>query len=163
MKLENTENSSLSIREVTRYDIDDMVRIEKRCFSEKFRFNQSILLSLIVRSASNTSFAITFDGTFVGFILGNLAEEDSRIGQIVTIQIDPVFQRKQIGRRLLLFFENQLMGFYDIKSIELQVYYRNKGAICFYEANGYDFTKEVKNYYWRGDHAFIMRKNMEKV
>jgi ribosomal protein S18 acetylase RimI-like enzyme len=159
--LKNNELLPIHIRKLATSDINDMMRLEEKCFPEKFRFNESILSSLVIRAEKNTSFAAVLSGRFVGFILGRLANENIRFAEILTIQVEPSLHRKYIGRRLLRYFETQLKRSYEVNSIVLQVYYRNKGAICFYGANGFLTKNKIRNYYGRGDHAFVMQKNFD--
>lgn len=139
-----------------------MVRIEEKCFLERFRFNESILNSLITRAAAETSFAAVYGGKLVGFIIGSILHDNVGFAEIVTIQVEPKLHRNHIGQRLLSYFETQLKKFYETKTVILQVYYKNEAAISFYEANGYYLEKRIRNYYGREDHALLMKKTLTR-
>ncbi|MFW9854820.1 MAG: GNAT family N-acetyltransferase [Candidatus Thorarchaeota archaeon] len=156
--LANNKIKDLYIRQLSLSDIKDMVRIEEKCFLERFRFNEPILVSLVTRAAHGTSYAAVSEGNLVGFIIGNIVHDVGRIAEIVTVQVEPALHRNHIGQRLLLYLETELRKYYEINTIMLQVYYRNKGAISFYEANGYLLEKKIRNYYGKKDHALLMKK-----
>lgn len=96
----------------------------------------------------------------IGFAVGEQDDDDKTLGRIITIQIDPAYQRRQIGRKLLVKLESKLNVDHRVERYELQVHYENEQAINFYKKQGYKTTKRLQNYYKRKEHAFLMEKTL---
>jgi ribosomal-protein-alanine N-acetyltransferase len=99
--------------------------------------------------------------SIVGFIIGEIDSTNDKLGRIITIQVDPLFQRKSIGHHLLTSIEKQFM-ICGVDSIELHVHFQNESAISFYQKHGYDVLKQLKNYYSRKEHALLIQKRSSK-
>ncbi|MFX1282840.1 MAG: GNAT family N-acetyltransferase [Promethearchaeota archaeon] len=98
------------------------------------------------------------DKKIIAFAVGEQDDDDKTLGRIITIQVDPPYQGKQIGSKLLLKLEKSLQLNYEVKKSELQVHYKNERAIEFYRKHNYYVKKRLQNYYDRKEHAFLMVK-----
>lgn len=156
MTIENN-NLDIHIRASVLEDIDRFNEIETACFPSNFRYGPSILLSLIKTSLENMALTAQFKESIVGFIIGEIDYIHEKLGRIITIQVDPPFQRKNIGHRLLTSIEKQFT-IYGVDSIELHVHYQNEKAISFYKNHGYEYKMHLKDYYSRKEHALLMQK-----
>ena len=65
----------------------------------------------------------------VGFVAGEIGRRKKNLGRIITIEIDPAFQHRHIGTKLLQKIEKNMREIYKISKIELQVHYLNQKAI----------------------------------
>ncbi|MFX0172535.1 MAG: GNAT family N-acetyltransferase [Candidatus Hodarchaeota archaeon] len=150
-------NLDIHIRPSVVKDIDKFNEIETACFSLKYRYGPSILLSLIETAMENMALTAQYNDSIVGFIIGEIDYEQGKLGRIITIQVDPLFQRKSIGHQLLSSIENQFI-ICGADSIELHVHFQNETAISFYKNHGYECKKQLKDYYSRQEHALLMQK-----
>jgi ribosomal protein S18 acetylase RimI-like enzyme len=147
----------IHIRPSVLEDINRFNEIESACFPSEYRYGSSILLSLIETAMENMALTAQFNDSIVGFIIGEIDYEQGKLGRIITIQVDPLFQRKSIGHQLLSFIEKQFF-IYGANSIELHVHFLNEKAISFYKNHGYECKKQLKDYYSRQEHAILMQK-----
>jgi len=154
-------NLNLNIRRSALKDVDRFNEIETACFPSKYRYGPSILLSLITTTIENMALTAQLNDSIVGFIIGEIDSTNDKLGRIITIQVDPLFQRKSIGHHLLTSIEKQFM-ICGVDSIELHVHFQNESAISFYQKHGYDVLKQLKNYYSRKEHALLIQKRSSK-
>jgi ribosomal protein S18 acetylase RimI-like enzyme len=98
------------------------------------------------------------DSIIAGFIIGERDEHDDTTARVVTIDVDPVYQRKKVGTQLLIELEKKIRDEQEINRFTLQVHHQNEQAIEFYLKNGYKIKKSLRNYYGRKEHAFLMEK-----
>ena len=153
-------HKELVIRKSMMEDIDRFIEIEKKCFSPKFRYEYSILFSLLYMYPKYISYSASLDETVVGYISAEFDENDPAILRIVTIAVDPEVQRKNVGTKLFQTLIETSKDTYKISRAELHVYSKNQPAIDFYKAQGFEIKKEIKNYYFRRAHAFLMGKKI---
>ena len=150
---------------IRKSEIDDaktIYEIEKSVFSPKLQYGYPIIVGLITTSL--TFLALTAyvkdSKRITGFITGEIDEKNNRLGRLITIEVDSEFQSHNIGSKLLLQFEKNLKKYYSVQEVELQVHSSNEIAISFYKKHNYQRIKELRNYYARGEHAILMRKNL---
>ena len=159
---ESSSKNSLIIRNASEKDIQQLKKIEERCFNQRYRYGIAILKSLIDKQPKYISLVAQMSNPkkIVGFCIGEIDDMDLQKGRIISIQVDPPYQRTQIGTFLLRQLEIELIAEFKIKRVELQVQVDNQAAIDFYLANKYEISKQLKNYYDRGDHAFLLMKSL---
>ncbi len=142
-------------------DVDYIAKMEKQCFDKHLQYGPSILFNLL-NSAKYISLTAKTSQDHKKLVLGcAIGENDQKkdvLGRIVLIIVEPLFQRKNVGTKLLSRLETNLNNEYGIKSYELQVHYKNEKAISFYQKNGYKISKRIRNYYNRKEHAYLMEK-----
>ena len=95
------KNSNINIRLATSEDAKKLNEIEKACFSQKLRYGPSILASLLSMTTSYITLAVELSNYLCGFAIGEQDEKKKSLGRIVTIQIDPFYQRRRLGSKLL--------------------------------------------------------------
>ncbi|WP_455143549.1 GNAT family N-acetyltransferase [Candidatus Hodarchaeum mangrovi] len=149
------------IRKSIMEDIDRFIEIEKKCFSPKFRYEYSILFSLLYMYPKFITYSACLNEKVIGYISGELDEIDQSIFKIVTIAVEPEFQRKNIATQLLQTLIETIKKTYKISRVELHVYSKNQPAIDFYSSHGFKIQKEIKNYYFRRAHALLMGKELK--
>ena len=93
------------------------------------------------------------EGKMVGFVAGD-PRPSQGFSWIATIGVLPEYQRKGIGRALLLSCEAQL----KTPRLRLSVRSSNQAAITLYEREGYRTMDIWKAYYNDGEDAIVMEK-----
>ncbi len=92
-------------------------------------------------------------GQMVGFVAGDPRPFDG-LAWIATLGVDPRYQRRGIGRALLLAAEARI----KLPRLRLTVRRSNQGAITLYEQEGYHTADIWKGYYDDGEDGFVMEK-----
>lgn len=141
-------------------DAERLDEIEKACFPSELRYGPSILVAILTMQPNFTVLTVQLVESLkiIGFAVGEHDEDDETLSRIITIQIDPPYQRRQIGGKLLTELELKLDNEHKVHKYELQVHYKNEKAINFYKKQGYKIKKKLQNYYKRKEHAFLMEK-----
>ena len=93
------------------------------------------------------------DDKLVGFVAGD-PRPSQGLAWIATIGVDPSYQRRGIGRSLLLACEGQI----KLPRVRLTVRISNTGAISLYEQEGYRTCDIWKEYYSDGEDGLVMEK-----
>lgn len=78
-------------------------------------------------------------GKLIGAVLGGF---DGRRGWIHHLAIDPSYQRKGLGRKIII----ELIGRFKLKNVvklKLEILESNKDVIDFYKKMGWDFRSEL--------------------
>jgi len=94
----------------------------------------------------------------IGFITG--VKISMSIAKILMLSVDPAFQKKKIGRKLLdEFLKISIQE--NVEKIELEVRTDNTKAIKFYEKNGFKKVGKIKEFYQDRKNAYTMRLNFK--
>ena len=159
--LQGNNEIEVKIRVSELNDVDAINELEKAVFSPKLRYGPSIIVALITTSQPHLTLTayLKKTNTIIGFIAGECDQSKNSFGRLITIEIDPKYQNRHIGSQLLERIEKNMLEYYSIHKIELQVHSLNQTAITFYSKHGYIKIKELKNYYTRGEHALLMTKS----
>ena len=153
------DHGEFIIRPSTINDADSIINLERLVFDSNLRYGPSLIYALIHTTSPNLALtAVSKTNQIIGFIAGEIDDLDDKIGRIVTIEVHPNSQRNQIGTHLLQQFEKNSHEQYLVKKIQLQVHELNQSAITFYQLNEYKIIKNLRNYYSRGEHAYLMEK-----
>lgn len=89
----------------------------------------------------------------VGFVVGEMHAREG-VGWIATIGVLPSFQRRGLGRQLLVAAEEAL----NLPTIKLTVRVSNQPALTLYKQMGYTITNRLTRYYSGGEDGFVMEK-----
>ena len=159
-KFEDKIDIGIRISEIE--DAKSIYEIEKTVFSSELQYGYPIILALITTSLTHLALTAYVKDSMkiIGFIAGEIDENDDNLGRLITIEVDPELQSHHIGSKLLLQFEKNLRNHYSVQKIELQVHSLNEVALSFYQKHNYQKIKELRNYYARGEHAVLMKKKM---
>lgn len=132
-------------------DLTSLRRLERVCF-QKDAWSLFDLIA-VLSWPEVIRFKVVEDGTMIGFVAG-----DTRPSQggawISTIAVDPRYQRRGIGRALLLACESQV----KLSNMKLTVRASNQGAISLYEQAGYRTVDVWSKYYSDGEDGLVMEK-----
>lgn len=123
----------------------------------------SITLTEQYNSSLFTYFYETFPQGFIvaeinhkiiGFIIGvKMSHEKAKI---LMISVNPEYQRKKVGAKLLYQFVKTIID-ENIKKIELEVRTDNEKAIKFYEKHDFKKVEKITEFYQKGESAYTMR------
>lgn len=152
------------IRTGTIEDAERLNEIEKACFPIELRYGPTIIVALLTMTPNYIFLTVqlTPKSKIIAFAVGEQDDFEKFVGRIISIQVDPPYQGRNIGSRLLAELETRLQEEHGVKCFELQVHYQNEIAIKFYQKHGYNIKKQLKNYYKREEHAYLMEKTLPK-
>ncbi len=147
------------IRDATANDIHDIFVLEQKCFLDNQAYSAK-QLTYLIKKANSCCLVETSEKIICGFIIV-LFRRGTKVAGIETIGIDPNFQRKGIGKKLIKTAENEILK-RGIKKIRLEVSVGNTPAVKLYQKSGYIITSLLKDYY-RFEHygsydAYRMKK-----
>ncbi|NHJ85366.1 MAG: GNAT family N-acetyltransferase [Asgard group archaeon] len=138
----NEYPSGIYLAKVT--EINSIYTIEKKCFPSRVAYSKSQLKRLILDDNS-TCLVEKNDEIIRAFII--IAYDfDSLIGHIETIDVDPDYQKRGIGLKLLKSAEID-MKLKGIGWSQLEVSEGNSSAIELYRKSGYKVKERIAYYY----------------
>ncbi len=134
-------------------DLNSLRKLERACF-DKDAWSLFDLIAVLSWGDVIRLKAVD-NGNMIGFVAG-----DTRPSQgaawIATIAVDPRFQRRGVGRALLLACEARV----NSPNMKLTVRPSNHGAIAMYEKEGYRTVDIWKKYYNDGEDGLVMEKSL---
>ena len=134
-------------------DLNALRKLERACF-DKDAWSLFDLIAVLSWGDVIRLKAVD-NGNMIGFVAG-----DTRPSQgaawIATIAVDPRFQRRGVGRALLLACEARV----NSPNMKLTVRPSNLGAIAMYEKEGYRTVDIWKKYYNDGEDGLVMEKSL---
>jgi [ribosomal protein S18]-alanine N-acetyltransferase len=134
----------VGIRRARAEDLDDIERIEKKCFPGRIAYSRRQLAHLCLR-ANSSCLLETNGNTIRGFIIVTYRQGSNSAG-LETIDVDPSFKKQGIGVRLLA-AAHMDMKQHHIMTSQLEVSEGNERAIQLYKKAGYVEIERVSNYY----------------
>ena len=137
------------IRKATINDLNEIIKIENKCFNNYLAYTPEQLKYLLLK-ANSTCLIETMQDSIRGFILV-LYKRNSQIAGIETLNVDPRHQGKGIGKKLLNAAEIEILS-KNIKKIRLEVSTGNQRAIKLYEKLGFRKIGIINNYYRYNHH-----------
>ncbi len=141
----------MEILPATLRDLGPLRRIEQACFLK----DAWPLLDLIavLTWPEVVRFKAVEDGQMIGFIAAD-PRPSEELAWISTVGVLPEYQRRGIGRTLLLECEKRLTQ----ARIRLCVRVSNEAAIRLYQQEGYLATDTWREYYNDNENALVMEK-----
>ncbi|HWF13174.1 MAG TPA: N-acetyltransferase [Candidatus Acidoferrales bacterium] len=140
--------------------------MDQSCFPKTIAYGRREMKAYLQTRGSHCivaeiSGAQTHEGsaeTIAGFIL---TERDAEFAHIITLDVLETFRRKSLGSLLLQAAEQEATS-HGAGSMYLETAMTNKAAIALWKKHGYVETGVIVNYYGRGQHAFEMRKRLDR-
>lgn len=132
-------------------DLGALRKLENACF-EKDAWPLLDLIAVLTWPEITRIKAID-EGRMIGFVAGEPRSSRKEFW-IATIAVDPSYQRRGIGRKLLRACEQQA----KVQQLKLTVRISNQAAISLYEKEGYRTLDIWKGYYVDGEDGLVMGK-----
>ena len=133
-----------SIRTASIADFEQIVELENKCFPEQLAYSRRQLRHLLTKAHSMVLVETT-QRHVRGFII-ILYRKGTRVAGVETINVDPLYRKQGVGRRLLKAAEQEIRK-KGMNKIRLEASSTNKAAIMLYENAGFKTTVLLKNYY----------------
>ena len=147
------------IRKATLDDIDDLLVIENKCFSDPWK--KKDLQYELSENPVNVFLVFEKDLEIIGFIDFMITFNSATISQIA---IAPEHRNKGYARRLLDAMETKFPKDIEnsVETITLEVRASNQKALNLYTKNGYEKITIKPKYYSNGEDAIYMVKRLLK-
>jgi ribosomal-protein-alanine N-acetyltransferase len=143
------------IRRAAPADVPAIVAIEREAFIDAW---DAEIFTEALSYYPTTYFVAESGGLIAGFIVGALEDTGENIyGHICNFAVSAPFQRRGIGRQLVLRLEHQFALELATGS-QLEVRESNAPAQRFYRRLGYENVFFVGGYYANGEDALMMMK-----
>jgi len=155
---EDFSRTPLNIRDYTSQDFLQLYEIDQAAFSEDIAYSR-LELGMYLRSRKCRTLVAEEADRVVGFVIG--CDEPRKLGHIITIDVAPHHQRKQIGSRLLAEIEHWLWQ-QGAETIYLETPVDDAGAQGFYDKHGYFVFERLEGYYKGSLDAWLMMKTAKR-
>jgi [ribosomal protein S18]-alanine N-acetyltransferase len=142
-KLDKPAETSISIsfEPLTESGLDEILEIEKRCFT--YPWTMAMFLSCIRHSPSDCSLVARKGGAAIGYAIFQVIIDEMHL---LNIAVDLDCQMKGIGSRILKKV-HKIAEERDVTAIYLEVRRSNEPAINMYKKFGYQIIDVRKKYY----------------
>ncbi len=150
---------SIEVETATSTTIEELLRIERECFTAEAYTREYILR--LLKSPNTITFLARIDGDVGGFVMGLIERRGTvKIGHVVTIDVAVKHRRKGIGLALLKKVECAFLK-KNVGTVYLEVRADNQAARELYQKQGYKETKQLEDYYSRGVDALRLVKDLK--
>jgi ribosomal-protein-alanine N-acetyltransferase len=146
----------IKIERATWRDVRALVQLDRRCFKPIDAYAWYEFLYLCVWPGLIALKAATAD-QLAGFIAADPRQQEGHT-IIVTIAVDPRYQRRGIGERLLR--EVETRSVHRVPRLQLMVRTSNIPALHLYRKLNYTIVETWSRYYDDGEDAYVMEKNL---
>jgi [ribosomal protein S18]-alanine N-acetyltransferase len=136
-------------------DFDRLYALDHRCFPPGIAYSRR-MLAYFLRMPQGSCTVAELGGEIAGFII---AEEDSPLGHILTLDVAEAHRRLGIGRQLLAHNEQRLAA-RGVTEIVLETSVENEAGVAFWQRHGFHTVGVLKRYYLGRIDAYEMRKNI---
>src|SRR5512139_1396731 len=148
--------SPIEIARATWRDVRALVILDRRCFKPLDAYAWYEFLNLCAWPGLITLKAV-HEGRIVGFISGDPRRHEGHT-IIVTIAVDPDYQRRGIGERLMREVETRSPR--SVPRLQLMVRTSNRPALHLYRKLNYTIVETWPRYYEDGEDAYVMEKTL---
>ncbi len=145
----------MKLRAIVAKDIPRLVRLDSTCFPEGVAFSSRDFTRYLTVDNS-VGFLFEEGQQLVGF---TLAVWRDKVGEIVTIDVDPQQRRKGFAMRLLDRIEQRLADV-GVHYVLLHVDVHNDAAARLYKKRSYERVGRQPKYYRNEHDALIMAKSV---
>ncbi|HZZ37501.1 MAG TPA: N-acetyltransferase [Acidobacteriaceae bacterium] len=150
---------ALTLRPAVAEDFAALYALDQSCFVPGISWSRAEL-QYFLRYPGNTAVVAEEDGRIAGFaIAGSQLRGGTRVGRLITIDVDSSMRRRGIGRQLLLAIEERLLERKAV-ALLLEVAVNNPAAQEFYTRHGFVKTGRIPGYYLDRIDALVMEKGL---
>ena len=150
----------ITLRDYRPGDANAMYALDLECFEAPFRFTSRAMRHFAEEPDAIVLLAEAHaEGgppRVAGFVIAHM---EGRTAYIVTLDIALGLRRRGLARRLMAETELRARAA-GAHEMALHVYTGNLSAIAFYESLGYGRMRMAENFYARGVHALVYRKEL---
>jgi ribosomal-protein-alanine N-acetyltransferase len=139
----------LTLRAATEQDVDAMFALDLECFDEPFRFDLAFMRRLVRSLRTVVLVAEAAEGLAGFVILERRVRLGRRAAYVASLDVAVAWRRKGVARHLLETAERVLAA-EGARSTCLHVFAGNRGAIDFYEREGFLREGLVPDFYGVG-------------
>lgn len=150
------DSTMSTVRRMTKDDISKVYEIERQSFPYPFG---EVLIGSLYFGAPELCFVIEFNSEMIGFLLGGYTPIPQQ-AHILSFAILEKYRGKGFGRKLILYFINQLKTL-EFTTIKLEVSVENKKAIDLYESLKFKIESKIRKYYQDNSDAYVMIRKEE--
>jgi ribosomal-protein-alanine acetyltransferase len=148
-----------TVETATPQNIEEMLKIERECFTAEAYTRRQILN--LLESKNALALLMRIGGQASGFIIALLETEGKhRLGHIVTIDVAVKYRRKGLGSLLLRKMEN-ILSERGAEAVYLEVRVDNQAALRLYEKQGYLKAELLEHYYLARTHGLRLVKRLQ--
>lgn len=154
----------MKIRKVLISDFEDILRLQLQLEDTEVVFDSNLCehfydtedgrkrLKKRIRSKSNIFFVVEDNGKVIGFIDGNVPDDEwwykENVAYVDHLCVDSSYRKQGIATKLMIEFEKSVKEL-GVKDIRLLAFPNNKPAISFYKKNGFSeysvyYNKRIK-------------------
>lgn len=146
-----------SVRPLTIEDLDEVLRLNIRCFRAGDNYTK-YTFDYLLNEPRSVSYRAVANGTeMVGFAF--IMENENGAAHLTTIGIAPEHRRRGLARKLLDHIEKAAIN-RGLSTVVLEVRAGNLGAQRLYELAGYSVMQRIRKYYNNGEDCFLMMKSV---
>lgn len=151
----------LSMREYRAGDLDAMYALDVLCFEPPFRFSRGAMRRFA--EAKKARVVIADEGDHVvGFVIVHVeGARASRVGYVVTLDVEPAMRRRGIAASLMREAERRAAAEGCVGMV-LHVFTGNETAVHFYERAGYVRSQREEGFYGLGRDAWVYAKPLNR-
>ena len=149
----------MTVRKASLRNLDDLMRIERECFTNEAFTKEQI--ETLLRNSNAIAFLAQVNEEVAGFIIGEIENHGAtKVGHICTIDVAVKHRRRGVGLNLLEEMENAFLQ-RGAETGYLEVRVDNNEARRLYEKQGYVELEDLKSYYSRGGHGLRLIKQLK--
>jgi len=154
-----TKREQVTLRGYRAKDLDAMHALDVVCFEEPFRFSRAMVKDSAEAKGAHVVVA-ELGAKLAGFAVLQVERlSRTKVGYVVTLDVEPKLRRHGIARRMMLRLEEEAIAAHCAAML-LHVYVGNEGAIGFYESLGFSRVDVARSFYSSGLDAWVYRKEL---
>lgn len=147
---------SFTLRDAKAGDLEELWRIDQKCFPAGIAYSRSELKYFMRRRGSFTLVAKN-DADAEHEIMGFLVAHSGVKGHIITIDVVEAGRRTGVGSQMLQAAEERLRRS-GARAVTLETAVDNLAALAFYKRHGYEVVRTIPGYYCNGVDALSLIK-----
>jgi ribosomal-protein-alanine N-acetyltransferase len=149
----------IQFRPAAKADISGLYRLDQICFPAGIAYSLREFRALL-HSPRTIAILAEEDSRLCAFVIAlSVRSRDNTGGHIITIDVDPDFRRRGIGRLLMEHIESELRAA-GAERLCLEVATNNPEAQNFYSHLGFVPIGRIEGYYDAGLDAIVMEKSL---